>query len=102
MEYYILGWRGPVLVLEDLRVGWYVVWSRIPRWVLIGSNRHCSSVMETQLSVHHHSLITGTRGSFEKVLDMKFHDLNTDHGRFICGSYEVLYVEVKNFVRAFT
>ena len=38
----------------------YVVWSRIPSWVLIGSNRHCSSVMETQLSVHHRSLITET------------------------------------------
>ena len=34
----------------------YVVWSRIPSWVLIGSNRHCSSVMETQLTVHHHSI----------------------------------------------
>ena len=31
----------------------YVVWSGIPSWVLIGSNRHCSSVMETQLPVHH-------------------------------------------------
>ena len=38
----------------------YVVWSRIPSWVIIGSNRRCSSVMETQLSVHHRSLITGT------------------------------------------
>ena len=37
----------------------YVVWSGIPSWVLIGSNRHCSSVMEAQLTVHHHSLITG-------------------------------------------
>ena len=34
-----------------------------------------------------------------KVLVMKFYDLNTDHGRFICGSYKVLYVEVKNFVK---
>ena len=33
------------------------------------------------------------------MLDTKFHDLITDHGRFICGSYEVLYVEVKNFVK---
>ena len=23
-EYCILGWRGPVLVLGDLRVGWYM------------------------------------------------------------------------------
>ena len=38
----------------------YVVWSGIPSWVLIGSNRRCSSVMETQLSVQHRSLITRT------------------------------------------
>ena len=31
----------------------YVVWSGIPSYVLIGSNRRCSSVMETQLTVHH-------------------------------------------------
>ena len=31
----------------------YVVWSGIPSWVLIGSNRRCSSIMETQLTVHH-------------------------------------------------
>ena len=37
----------------------YVVWSGIPSWVIIGSNRRCSSVMETHFSVHHHSLITG-------------------------------------------
>ena len=63
VEYCILGWRGPVLVLEDPRgrlvyVGrgpTYVVWSGIPRWVIIGSNRRCSSVMETQLTVHHRS-----------------------------------------------
>ena len=44
-------------------VGWgptYVVWSRIPSRVIIGSNRCCSSVMKTQLTVHHRSLITGT------------------------------------------
>ena len=34
----------------------YVVWSGIPSWVLIGSNRRCSSVMETQLTVHHRSI----------------------------------------------
>ena len=33
----------------------YVVWLGIPSWVIIGSNRRCSSVMETQLTVHHHS-----------------------------------------------
>ena len=33
----------------------YVVWSGIPSSVLIGSNRRCSSVMETQLTVHHRS-----------------------------------------------
>ena len=27
------------------------------------------------------------------------HDLIMDHGRFICVSYKVLYVEVKNFVK---
>jgi hypothetical protein len=30
----------------------YVVWLGIPNWVLIGSNRHCSSVMETRPSNH--------------------------------------------------
>ena len=62
----------------------YVVWSGIPSWVLIGSNRRCSSVMETHFSVYHHSLITGTRIRFVKVLDMKFHDLNMDHVSFVC------------------
>ena len=38
----------------------YIVWSRIPSWVLISSNRRCSSVIETQLTIHHRSLITGT------------------------------------------
>ena len=33
----------------------YVVSLGIPSWVIIGSNRRCNSVMETQLSVHHHS-----------------------------------------------
>ena len=50
----------------------YVVWCGIPSWVIIASNRRCSSVMETQLSVHHRSLITGTRVRFEKEFDMKF------------------------------
>ena len=39
-------------------VGWgpaYVVWLGIPSWVLIGLNHRCSSVMETQLTVHHRS-----------------------------------------------
>ena len=30
----------------------YAVWLGIPSWVIIGSNRRCSSVMETQLTVH--------------------------------------------------
>ena len=34
----------------------YVVWLRIPSWVIIGSNHRCSSVMETQLTVHHRSI----------------------------------------------
>ena len=66
---------------------------------IIGSNRRCSSVMETQLSVHHRSLITRTRIRFVKVLDMKFHDLNTDHVSFIYDLDEELNVEVKNLVR---
>ena len=33
------------------------------------------------------------------MLDMKFHDLITDHGRFICGSYKVKNVDIKNFVK---
>ena len=72
-----MGWNGGVLYS---RVAWthscfrgserrlvyvgqglaYVVWSGIPSWVLIGSNRRCSSVMETQLTVHHRSLIAET------------------------------------------
>ena len=36
----------------------YVVWLGIPSLVIIGSNRRCSSVMETHFSVHHRSLIT--------------------------------------------
>ena len=33
----------------------YVVWLGIPSWVITGLNRHCSSVMKTQLTVHHRS-----------------------------------------------
>ena len=29
------------------------------------------------------------------------HDFITDHGRFICGSYEVLNVDIKNFLKSF-
>ena len=43
-----------------------------PAGFIIGSNHRCSSVMETQLSVHHRSLITGTRVRFEKEFVMKF------------------------------
>ena len=50
-----------------------------PAGFLIGSNHRCSSVMETHFSVHHRSLIT----EFEKVLDMKFHDLITDRVIFV-------------------
>ena len=58
----ILGWRGPILVLEDLRVGWYIQVGDLhmscglesPAGFIIGSNRRCSSVMETHFSVHHH------------------------------------------------
>ena len=72
---------------------------KFPARFLIGSNRRCSSVMETHFSVHHRSLITGTRIRFVKVLDMKFHDLNSDHVSFVYDLYEVLNVDIKNFVK---
>ena len=34
-----------------------------------------------------------------KVLDMKFHDLNTGHVSFVYDFYEVLNVDIKNFVK---
>ena len=34
-----------------------------------------------------------------KVLDMKFHDLNTGHVSFVYDLYEVLNVDIKNLVR---
>ena len=34
-----------------------------------------------------------------KVLDMKFHDLNTDRVSFVYDLYEVLNVDIKNFVK---
>ena len=38
-----------------------------------------------------------------KVLDMKSHDLNTGHVSFVYDLYEVLNVDIKNFVKnAFT
>ena len=61
----------------------YVVWSGIPSWVIIGSNHRCSSVMETQLTVHHRSINNWNLRLVEKVLDMKFHDLHTDHVSFV-------------------
>ena len=70
-----------------------------PAGFIISSNRRCSSVMETQLTVHHRSLITGTRIRFVKVLDMKFHDLSSDHVSFVYDLYEVLHVDIKNFVK---
>ena len=95
-----MGWIGGVLYSRVVQThsyfrgleGWlvyvgqgpaYGVWLGIPSWVIIGSNRRCSSVMETHFSVHHHSLITGTRIRFVKVLDMKFHDLITDRVSFV-------------------
>ena len=44
-------------------------------------------------------LITGTRIRFVKELDMKFHDLNTGHVSFVYDLYEVLNVDIKNFVK---
>ena len=68
-----MGWIGGVLCsrvawtrscLEDLRVGWYIevrdlhmsCGLEFPAGFIIGSNRRCSSVMETQLTVHHRSI----------------------------------------------
>ena len=36
------------------------------------------------------------------MLDTKFHDLNTDRVSFVYDLYEVLNVDIKNFVNAFT
>ena len=33
------------------------------------------------------------------MLDIKFHDLNTDHVCFVYDLYEVLIVDIKNFVK---
>ena len=72
-----MGWIGGVLYsrvawthscLVDPRVGWYMEVRDLhmscslefPAGFLIGLNRRCSSVMETQLTVHHRRLITGT------------------------------------------
>ena len=54
-----------------------------PAGFIIGSNRRCSSVMETQLTVHHRSINNWNLRLVEKVLDMKFHDLHTDHVSFV-------------------
>ena len=43
-------------------------------------------------------LITRTRISFVKELDMKFHDLYADHVSFIYDFDEELNVEIKNLV----
>ena len=67
-----MGWIGGVLYsrvtqtrscLEDPRVGWYIevrdlhmsCGLEFPAGFIIGSNRRCSSVMETQLTIHHRS-----------------------------------------------
>ena len=48
--------RGPEGRLVYISQGpTYVVWLGIPSWVIVGLNRRCSSVMETQLTVHHRS-----------------------------------------------
>ena len=68
----VMGWNGEVLYSRVVQthscfrgsegglvyVGQgpaYIVWLGIPSWVIIGLNRRCSSVMETQLTVHHRS-----------------------------------------------
>ena len=50
---------------------------------IISSNRHCSSVMETQLTIHHRSINNWNLRLVEKVLDTKFHDLHTDRVIFV-------------------
>ena len=70
-----------------------------PAGFLIGSNRRCSSVMETQLIVHHRSINKWNLSWFWERVWYEVHDLITDHGRFIYGSYEVLNVDIKNFVK---
>ena len=32
-------------------------------------------------------------------MDMKFHDIYVDHVSFVCDLYEVLNVDIKNFVK---
>ena len=55
--------------------------------------------METQLTVHHRSVNNWNSNKVCEGVGYEVHDLITDHGRFICGFCEVLYVEVKNFVK---
>ena len=55
----------------------------VPAGFIIGSNRRCSSVMETHFSVHHRSTNNWNSNKACEVLDMKFHDLNMDHVSFV-------------------
>ena len=80
VEYYALGWRGPVLVLED-------------------PNRRCSSIIETQLTVYHHSI---NNWNLRLVWESVGYGVSWSQ----CGScqlciwsYEVLNVDIKNFVK---
>ena len=53
---------------------------------LIGSNRRCSSVMETQLTVHHRSINNWNSNKACEGVGYEVHVLITDHGRFIYGT----------------
>ena len=55
--------------------------------------------METQLTVHHRSINNWNLRKVYKRDWYEVHGLITNHGRFIYGSYEVLNVEIKNFVK---
>ena len=64
-----------------------------PAGFIIGSNHCCSSVMETQLTVYHRSIYNWNLRLVEKVLDMKFHDLHTDHVSFV---YDFMKLQMSN------
>ena len=58
-----------------------VVWNS--QLGLIGSNRRCSSVMETQLTVHHRSINNWNLRMVDAVVGYEVHDLITDHVIFV-------------------
>ena len=56
-----------------------------PAGFLIGSNRHCSSIMETQLTVHHRSI---NNWNLNKACESVgyVHDLSADRVSFVYNS----------------